>query len=212
YGCDLSNNNVFDEAADGEWIACNYLSWDDVAAFLDWAALRPMTELEYEKAARGTVTPVSNECAWGSSSFTAVGSITSGATESEVSGTAGANVTGSGAYGTGPVRVGMYANGSTNRTTAGASYYGVMELSGNVWEQVVGIGNSNCRSFTGAIGNGAVDASGNADVGNWPTAGNIGLRGGSYSSSSTSLRVSDRSSMSAGGSSRLSDLGGRGVR
>jgi len=210
--CDLDGDGIKDESTDGEWIACNYLSWNDVAAFLDWAALRPMTELEYEKVARGTVTPVSNECAWGAAAFTAVSSITNGAREDEGSGTTGANVVGNNIYSTGPTRVGMFATASNNRTTAGASYYGVMDVSGNVWEQVVGIGNSNCRSFTGAVGNGAVNSSGDADVGNWPSAVNIGLRGGSYISSSTSLRVSDRSSMSAGGSSRLSDLGGRGVR
>ncbi len=32
---------------------CNYLSWDDTLYYYDWAALRSMTELEYEKAARG---------------------------------------------------------------------------------------------------------------------------------------------------------------
>ncbi|HHP7239949.1 SUMF1/EgtB/PvdO family nonheme iron enzyme [Longibacter sp.] len=46
--------------------ACNYLSWADAAAYADWAALRPMTELEYEKAARGPTAPVAGEFAWGS--------------------------------------------------------------------------------------------------------------------------------------------------
>ena len=30
-----------------------YISWPDLLAYADWAALRPITELEYEKAARG---------------------------------------------------------------------------------------------------------------------------------------------------------------
>ena len=46
--------------------ACNHLSWADAAAWADWARLRPMTELEYEKAARGPADPVPNEYAWGS--------------------------------------------------------------------------------------------------------------------------------------------------
>jgi hypothetical protein len=33
--------------------ACSYLSWMDGAAFADWAALRPFTELEFEKIQRG---------------------------------------------------------------------------------------------------------------------------------------------------------------
>ena len=31
----------------------NWISWDDGLAFADWAGLRPMTELEFTKAARG---------------------------------------------------------------------------------------------------------------------------------------------------------------
>jgi hypothetical protein len=52
YGCDLNNNGVFNEANDGQNIACNWLSWADLMAYLDWAALRPMTEFEYEKICR----------------------------------------------------------------------------------------------------------------------------------------------------------------
>lgn len=51
--CDLNANGTGGEANDGQWIACNYLSWADLAAYLDWSGLRPMTELEYEKACRG---------------------------------------------------------------------------------------------------------------------------------------------------------------
>jgi len=36
---------------------CGGLSWADGAAFAAWAALRPMTELEYEKATRGPMEP-----------------------------------------------------------------------------------------------------------------------------------------------------------
>ena len=39
----------------------NYLTFADLTAFLDWAALRPMTEFEYEKSCRGTLTAVANE-------------------------------------------------------------------------------------------------------------------------------------------------------
>ncbi|MEI8344828.1 MAG: SUMF1/EgtB/PvdO family nonheme iron enzyme, partial [Candidatus Omnitrophota bacterium] len=45
--------------------ACNWLSWMDLAAFADWTGLRPMTELEFEKAARGNNwTYDDNEYAW----------------------------------------------------------------------------------------------------------------------------------------------------
>ena len=48
-----------------EDVACNYLTWMDGCAYADWAGLRPMTELEYEKACRGTSSPVAGEYAWG---------------------------------------------------------------------------------------------------------------------------------------------------
>jgi len=35
----------------------NQMSWDDGTAFADWAGLRPMTELEFTKAARGPADP-----------------------------------------------------------------------------------------------------------------------------------------------------------
>jgi len=37
--------------------AVNYISWSDLTAYADWAGLRPITELEYEKACRGPVKP-----------------------------------------------------------------------------------------------------------------------------------------------------------
>ena len=41
--------------------ACPWLGWLDGAAFAAWAGLRPMTELEYEKAIRGLEIPDPNE-------------------------------------------------------------------------------------------------------------------------------------------------------
>ncbi|AUX41118.1 uncharacterized protein SOCE26_025230 [Sorangium cellulosum] len=45
--------------------ANNHMSWADAMAFAAWAGLRPMTELEYEKACRGPKDPVPGEFAWG---------------------------------------------------------------------------------------------------------------------------------------------------
>ena len=47
---------------------CNYLSWDDAMAYADWAALRPMTELEFTKACRGDKEPAFHERPWGNNS------------------------------------------------------------------------------------------------------------------------------------------------
>jgi formylglycine-generating enzyme required for sulfatase activity len=211
YGCDANANNVFDETIDGEWVACNFLKWNDVTAFLDWAALRPMTELEFEKACRGDVAPVVDEHSWGSTAFTSVTAISNGQQEGEVSNTTNANIASNNTYTPGPVRTGMFATGSSNRITAGSSYYGIMDLSGNLWEQVVSIANSTCRAFTGNVGNGALDTNGNADTG-WPGESFIGRRGGSWLSDLASARVSNRSSITGGVTTRNNDYGGRGVR
>lgn len=58
-------NIVVNEPDDGAWVSANDLSWMDGAVLADWAALRPFTELEFEKAARGPVVPVADEFAWG---------------------------------------------------------------------------------------------------------------------------------------------------
>jgi formylglycine-generating enzyme required for sulfatase activity len=47
--------------------ANNHMCWADAVAFAAWAALRPMSELEYEKACRGPKEPVPSEFAWGES-------------------------------------------------------------------------------------------------------------------------------------------------
>ncbi len=51
--------------------AVSYLSWMDLAAFLDWDALRPMTELEFEKMSRGPLLPNAGEYIWGNQTITA---------------------------------------------------------------------------------------------------------------------------------------------
>ncbi len=52
----------------------------DLAAFLDWDALRPMTELEFEKMSRGPLLPNAGEYIWGNQTITAATTI-SGTTE-----------------------------------------------------------------------------------------------------------------------------------
>lgn len=47
----------------------NWISWNDGLAFADWSGLRPMTELEFTKAARGPATPIAHEFPWGTATF-----------------------------------------------------------------------------------------------------------------------------------------------
>ncbi len=219
--CDLNGNGTGGETADGQWLACNWLSYMDVSAYLDWCGLRPITELEYEKACRGTIAAVANEYAWGSTAITRANNITNGGASNETTNTAGANAVYnfSGSV-QGPMRVGVFATGSTNRVQSGATYYGIMEMSGNLWERPVTVGNATGRAFTGIQGNGVLSTNGNANEILWPGlvvgevtgATGAGYRGGDWNINAISLRVSDRSIAALTITGRDIYIGGRGVR
>ena len=51
---------------DGQDLPVNFVSWFNLLGFAEFAGLRPMTELEFEKASRGPIFPVPGEFAWGS--------------------------------------------------------------------------------------------------------------------------------------------------
>jgi hypothetical protein len=89
-----------------------------------------------------------------------------------------------------------------------------MELSGNLWERPVTIGTATGRGFTGLHGNGALDASGFANVSNWPgaDADGAGIRGGGLLDGASDLRVSDRLFAARANTSRNSILGFRAAR
>ncbi len=181
------------------YLANNHMNWTDIGAYLDWSGLRPMTELEFEKAARVTYIPVANEYAWGTATIA-----TNQYTISNVGSNNEAIATNYSSSGNchylsteisqdGPLRVGIFATSTSNRIESGASFYGIMELSGNVWERPISVKTG--RGFTGIHGDGSLDGSGNPDVSNWPTAstGNgCGFRGGDFNAAALRLRVSDR--------------------
>ncbi|MCG3175080.1 MAG: hypothetical protein MOGMAGMI_00002 [Candidatus Omnitrophica bacterium] len=215
--------------------ACGYLSYVDVAAFADWAALRPMSELEFEKVCRGPLYPVAGEFAWGTTSSTVATTISGTENGTETISTSNANVVfnntnfSGGDTGTGPVRAGIFATASTvTRAQTGGSYYGVMEMSGNLWERVVTLGNATGRGFAGTHGDGILTniASyyGNATNTDWPginatqsrgvtDATGSGLKGGGYVHTDTQLlEVSDRTSAAAPDDNREAYYGGRCVR
>ena len=211
---DLNGNSIAEENNDGQWIACNWLSWADLTAYLDWSGLRPMTELEFEKICRGNLFAVSGEYAWGNTSVTAAIGISNSGEVSEAASNVGANSIYNSAVVQGPMRVGCLAGATTGRTASGAGFYGVMELSGNLYERPVNIGTIQGRAFTGLNGDGAITAAGVANATNWPdaTAVGTGFRGGMYLDVETVMQVSNRSYATVAVNSRVNNYGGRGVR
>ena len=202
------------------FVACNFLSWIDGCAYADWAGLRPMTELEFEKACRGNQPPAADEFAWGNTNITAANGISNDGAANEVPSNAGANcVFGNSGTG-GAMRVGCFATSTSTREQAGASFYGILELSGNLWERPVSIGNFAGRNFTGTLGDGSLSTNGNATNSDWPgfAAGEVtgasgsGLRGGDWINVVTAARVSDRHSAAFTLTTRSGILGFRCVR
>ena len=196
------------------YVACNFLSWADLAAILDWMALRPMTELEYEKACRGAGrTAVMGEFAWGTTTAVdAMGLFNEGSYD-EIASDPSANCVFGGSI-SGPVRVGMFATATSSRAQSGATYYGIMEMSGNLWEQPITIGNTEGKAYTGVHGNGALTAAGAANVTGWPAASGLGSgnRGGCWVHSEMEMQISQRGEAMSNNNIRLSYRGGRGIR
>lgn len=203
--------------------AMSHMSWYDLLSYLDWSALRPMTELEFEKIARGPVVSVAGEFAWGTSLITDANALAADGTATENCSSPITAGSGLANYGNtsvlGPIRCGFAAKPATNRFEAGAGYYGVMELSGNILESTVNSIDGTGAGFTGVLGDGEISLSPNAgfaNVANWPSAaaGTTGacMRGGSWAQGETTLRISDRTQSNAMPSTRVNYYGGRGVR
>jgi formylglycine-generating enzyme required for sulfatase activity len=203
--------------------ACNLLSWWDAAKFAAWAGLRPMTELEYEKAGRGPRKPTVNEFAWGTARVakeeyilanegkaderiaenysTTAGNANYDFTMPAFHG--GATRGGVSAVPGSPMRAGIFATPDSGRVAAGASYWGILELSGNVREQVVTVGHLKGRAFAGTHGAGTLEvpedwpeakyAAGTGQASGKDDAIGSGLRGGFFGDMPFGLRLSDRS-------------------
>ncbi|MDD5092415.1 MAG: SUMF1/EgtB/PvdO family nonheme iron enzyme [Candidatus Wallbacteria bacterium] len=192
--------------------ACNAIKWGDVAAFAAWAGLRPVTELEFEKACRGPLPAVPSECAWGSTEIGRVDTFEGcdgSGHEIKVPTTGIVNCCFGGGIAPfdaaagktepenpgfeGPVSIGLFSKtrheGVPKRINDGASYYGVMELSGNLWEPCVTLGHPAGRAFVPEHGNGALDENGDAQVAGWPKpdGAGAGVRGGVYRSPAQSF-------------------------
>lgn len=204
---------------DGQNVACNFLTPEDMLAYCDWAGVRPMSELEYEKACRRPYPQASlaREYAWNGTIYSRLNSasdLTALNTENEGAIAADKNVNVN-VPALGPVRCGSFGTAGSTQAQAGGTFWGAMEMSGNVGEICYGVSATgfNTSDVTASHGNGAINASGVTDMG-WPasaTAANFALRGGSFASADSNLRVSDRTILSVT-NTRDSSVGFRAVR
>jgi len=198
---DLNGNNVGNEDGDAMNTAMININPMDKFAFADWCGLRIMTELEYEKSCRGVVYPVPDEYAFGSTAIIPPVDRLYMNTKNEIASNDDANVNYDNVTAiNGPIRVGAFAKSNTTRQQSGASYYGIMDLSGNMHEMTINVGTPEGRAYTGNHGDGELSVNGNANVINWPGMINgevterkgVGVRGGSYVNDNNVTRVSDR--------------------
>jgi len=143
--------------------------------------------------------PVPGEYPWGTTTFTAPGTIVNpGEAGEQFSNTGAAGLVGdpdAGKLG----RCGFAATSTSTRLTAGAGYFGVMELAGNVWEYVY--------SYLGeeaVYGDGELNTDGSNNV--FPTFHT--LKGGQFGPEPVSWNTTNFSI----GTGRGSVIGGRGVR
>lgn len=188
--CDYNGNGIGNENGDGQNIAMSYCMSAIIMAYADWAGLRPMTELEYEKACRGPVYPIPDELPWGSRVIDSVAAIVNAGFPDEASNTTGANCHFNNGFSAGPLRAGIFSTSSSSREQAGASYWGILDLAGNTVELCVSVGYPGMRPFTGKHGDGRLTTAGYANVSDWPSL--LGKRGGAYGNAALQCRVSDR--------------------
>lgn len=194
----LSWPDTGDATTIAPYVAMNYVPNTFLLAYLDWAGLRPLTELEFEKACRGPRAANPGEYAWGTTTFSTTNYLLQNVNAANERITNPGVGVGNAAYGSitpdsDPVRVGIFAASAVNKTRpeTGGTYYGIMEMSGNVMERCISVGNPGNRAFTGTAGDGLLTSDGRANVANWPTNG-LSFRGGSIIANNRNMQVSNR--------------------
>ena len=99
----------------------------------------------------------------------------------------------------------------------GSTYYGIMEMSGNVWELCVTVDFIGLL-YNGLEGDGELSANGEANVASWPTINGqgAGYRGGAFNSGTDPAfrdpAISSRFYAGLAPNLRRNTSGGRGVR
>lgn len=157
----VRNGNIYSTSTPER--ACNFISPNDVLAYADWSGLRPISEFEYEKASRGILTPVPGEYAGGVTSFQNLPGLSDlsfpgAANEQFGLLSPGAKMVSFATFQR-PLRCGILAGGigvNFTRASTGGSYYGIMDLSSNLGEICIAIGDETQRYFTRESGSGEI--------------------------------------------------------
>lgn len=131
--------------------ACGNSNANRLFAYADWSGLRPMSLLEYNKATYGPFIPIQDNESWAVNGYTA-----SGTAVGEFNNSNGQPVINN---------VGYLANLTSSRQAAGASYFGIMDLTSvNTSEPVIKL---NYFNYTNQNGNGLLSSTGLSDISNW---------------------------------------------
>ena len=133
--------------------ACNNANATRLFAFADWSGVRPMSFLEFNKASYGPIQPLychNPGCYQNGNPTTPRGYSVSLSTNT--------------CYSSSLQNVGYLGSSNSNRSISGASYYGILDLTGNAIEPVIKL---NYLNFTNQNGNGFLNSNGNCDVSNW---------------------------------------------
>ena len=133
--------------------ACGNSNGNRLFAYADWAGLRPMSFLEFNKATYGPFLPILNTgfCVFDSypASGNIVGQFSGNDCVPDIN------------------DVGYLANSTSTRQESGASYYGIMDLTRvNTSEPVIKL---NYFNYTNQNGNGLLSSTGVSDISSWIT-------------------------------------------
>ena len=211
------SNGVY--STDHPYRACGFLCPADSFAYADWAGLRPMSELEYEKICRGSGNPpVNGEYAWGSTYCRNAEGVNGDESDRSHLTSIGAN-----GYYLNEINepqfalnAGIFFEVGKSRERCGASFYGVLEMSGNLGEPCVSIGNQYGRVFSYRNGDGKLSIDGFVDESNWPLRDGrgAGIKGGNLGWEMHEMRVSERldATMDIDSDHRHMPIGFRAVR
>jgi hypothetical protein len=137
-------------------LACGNSNVSRFLSYADWSGLRPMSILEFNKVSYGPLLPVFAYLTWSNGGQGCVASHTLYPAWGS-SGSGGHNYSNL-------INVGSFASSTANRISSGASYFGVLEMTGNAHEPVVRL---NYTSLTKEDGDGVLSANGLFNLLSW---------------------------------------------